>query len=110
MPDGLQRLVALVLALASTPLVVALSVMIRLESRGSPIYRSTRVGHGGRTFRLAKLRTMTDRGGTVWSAISVADDPRVTRVGRFLRRLRLDELPQLWNVVRGDMRLVGPRP
>jgi lipopolysaccharide/colanic/teichoic acid biosynthesis glycosyltransferase len=110
MPDGLQRVTAFVLAIASAPLVLALAVVVWIDSRGSPLYLSPRVGEGGRTFRLAKLRTMGNHDAAGWPAISLADDRRVTHVGRALRRWRLDELPQLWNVVRGEMRLVGPRP
>jgi lipopolysaccharide/colanic/teichoic acid biosynthesis glycosyltransferase len=108
-PDWLQRLVALVLALATTPLLGALAAAVRLDSPGSAFYIARRVGEGGRIFGLLKLRTMrqgSDRG----PGISLADDPRVTRIGRILRGVRLDELPQLWNVARGEMRLVGPRP
>ena len=92
------------------PLLLAIAALVRLDSPGPALFRQQRVGKDGRLFWILKFRSMvTDqRPGT--ANVSAADDPRVTRVGRFLRRLYLDELPQLINVVRGDMSLVGPRP
>jgi lipopolysaccharide/colanic/teichoic acid biosynthesis glycosyltransferase len=98
------------LAVAS-PLLAAAAIAIKLEDRGPVLYRQTRVGKGGEDFELLKLRTMTvgaERQGAGYAVN--AGDPRITRVGRALRRLSLDELPQLWNVLRGDMSIVGPRP
>jgi lipopolysaccharide/colanic/teichoic acid biosynthesis glycosyltransferase len=84
---------------------------VKLNSPGPVHYSQIRLGRGGRPFRIYKLRTMTHRAesatGPVWARV---DDPRVTRVGRWLRDTHLDELPQLWNVIRGDMSLIGPRP
>jgi lipopolysaccharide/colanic/teichoic acid biosynthesis glycosyltransferase len=96
-------------ALAATaPLLVVLMAAIRATSPGPACFRQTRIGRDGRPFTLWKLRTMrADAGGP---PLTVGDDPRITAIGRWLRRTRLDELPQLWNVVRGDMSLVGPRP
>jgi lipopolysaccharide/colanic/teichoic acid biosynthesis glycosyltransferase len=98
-------------AIISAPVVALIALAIRLESRGSPIYRQQRVGREGRTFEIYKLRTMVKgaefKGAGL--AINVGDD-RVTRVGQLLRRYSLDELPNLWNVVRGEMSIVGPRP
>ena len=92
------------------PLIVVLAILIRLDSPGGALFISDRVGSGGAPFRLVKLRTMRVGAATAGPGISVHADARVTRIGRFLRRVRLDEFPQLWNVIRGDMLLVGPRP
>jgi lipopolysaccharide/colanic/teichoic acid biosynthesis glycosyltransferase len=101
---------AVALALAS-PVLAAAAVAIKLEDRGPVLYRQRRVGQGGREFELLKLRTMVVGAETQGAGWAVnRGDPRITRVGRFLRRLSLDELPQLWNVVRGEMSLIGPRP
>jgi lipopolysaccharide/colanic/teichoic acid biosynthesis glycosyltransferase len=109
-PDPIQRLTGLVGAIVTFPLVAALALAVRIESPGPAIYPAERVGEGGRTFRCRKLRTMTWAGLDAGSGVTVAADPRLTRLGRLLRRYRLDELPQLWNVAAGEMRLVGPRP
>jgi lipopolysaccharide/colanic/teichoic acid biosynthesis glycosyltransferase len=99
---------ALILA---APVMVAAMLAIRMESRGHPIYRQRRVGKDGRPFDLLKLRTMVDGAEHIGAGLAInANDPRVTRVGALLRRTSLDELPNLLNVVRGDMSLVGPRP
>ncbi len=101
---------ALGLALAS-PVLVAAAVAIKLEDRGPVLYRQTRVGKDGRDFELLKLRTMVVGAETLGAGAAVNEgDPRITRVGELLRKLSLDELPQLWNVLRGDMSLIGPRP
>jgi lipopolysaccharide/colanic/teichoic acid biosynthesis glycosyltransferase len=108
----LRDLVGAAVALAAaSPFLVAAAVAIKLEDRGPVLYRQRRVGQGGREFELLKLRTMVvgaETRGAGWAVNR--GDPRITRVGRVLRRLSLDELPQLWNVVRGEMSLVGPRP
>jgi lipopolysaccharide/colanic/teichoic acid biosynthesis glycosyltransferase len=99
-----------VLALASPALGLA-ALAIKLEDGGPVLYRQRRVGLRGEEFELVKLRTMVVGAETRGAGWAVNEgDPRITRVGRLLRRLSLDELPQLWNVVRGDMSLVGPRP
>ena len=111
---------ALILAFLS-PLLAVLVIMVRLDSKGPGFFRQTRVGQDGTPFRIYKLRTMTvtaehdrasllDRNEGSGPLFKLHDDPRVTRVGSFLRRTSLDELPQLLNVVRGEMSLVGPRP
>ncbi len=110
MPDPLQRLIAGISAVATLPLLAILAIAIRLDSPGPILFRSTRIGEGGRPFGCLKLRTMHWDPAATGPAISVLDDARLTRVGRRLRRYRLDELPQLWNVAAGKMRLVGPRP
>ena len=103
-------LAALILVLVS-PLLALAAVWIRLDSRGPVIYRQRRVGLGGREFELLKLRTMVAGSDPVGVGTVVGrDDPRVTRPGRFLRRTSLDEVPNLINVLRGEMALVGPRP
>jgi lipopolysaccharide/colanic/teichoic acid biosynthesis glycosyltransferase len=95
------------LSLAAVPLLV-LMLAVRLTSPGPALFRQERLGQGGRPFRLVKLRSMrVDGTGPEYTA---ADDPRITRLGRFLRTTSLDELPQLWHVLRGEMTLVGPRP
>ena len=95
----------------STPLLAAAAAAIKLEDRGPVFYRQRRVGLHGNEFELLKLRTMEVGAETRGAGFAVnAGDPRITRAGRLLRRLSLDELPQLWNVVRGDMSLIGPRP
>ena len=112
--QGLPRaadvvIAGLALALVS-PLLALAAIAIRLESRGPILYRQRRVGKGGEVFELFKLRTMRQGADPVGVGTAVtADDPRVTRVGRLLRRFSLDELPNLINVLRGDMRIVGPR-
>jgi lipopolysaccharide/colanic/teichoic acid biosynthesis glycosyltransferase len=101
---------ALGLALAS-PALAAAAVAIKLEDGGPVLSRPARVGLHGREFHLLKLRTMVVGAETQGAGWAVdRGDPRITRVGRVLRRLSLDELPQLWNVLRGDMSLIGPRP
>jgi lipopolysaccharide/colanic/teichoic acid biosynthesis glycosyltransferase len=89
---------------------LAISLWIKCDSRGPVIYRQVRVGRHGRMFRIYKFRTMYNDVGTNGREITVGCDPRITRAGNFLRRYKLDELPQLFNVIAGDMSLVGPRP
>ena len=108
---ALDLLVAsLVLALAS-PLLAAAALLIKLESRGPVFYRQRRVGRGGAPFELWKLRTMVPGAEAMGAGIYVVEgDSRITRVGRRLRRFSLDELPNLVNVLKGEMAIVGPRP
>jgi lipopolysaccharide/colanic/teichoic acid biosynthesis glycosyltransferase len=100
--------VSAVLLVLALPALLAIAVAVKLSSRGPLLYRQARVGQGGRPFTLVKFRSMTT--GTAGPQVTAPDDPRITRVGAFLRRTSLDELPQLWHVLRGDMTLVGPRP
>jgi lipopolysaccharide/colanic/teichoic acid biosynthesis glycosyltransferase len=111
----LKRLFDLVLGaigtVLSAPVVAVLAAAIRVESPGHPIYRQTRVGKDGREFEIYKLRTMVSGAESVGAGLAIQEgDERITRVGEFLRRYSLDELPNLWNVVRGEMSVVGPRP
>ncbi|HEY2292467.1 MAG TPA: sugar transferase [Thermoanaerobaculia bacterium] len=106
----LDVLVASVGLIAALPFMLLVALAVRLDSPGPVFFRQERVGRGGRPFTLWKFRSMrtdAEAGGARWA---VAGDPRITRVGRFIRKTRLDELPQLWNVLNGDMSLVGPRP
>jgi lipopolysaccharide/colanic/teichoic acid biosynthesis glycosyltransferase len=104
-------LIAGLLLVVTSPLLLAVVVAIRLESRGPAFYRQRRVGKDGVPFELWKLRTMVPGAEEMGAGIYVLEgDPRITRVGRILRRLSLDELPNLINVLRGDMAIVGPRP
>ena len=100
-----------VLLVLSAPAMLAAMLAIRLESPGHPIYRQRRIGKDGRPFDMLKLRTMVDGAEHIGAGLAIdEDDPRITRVGAFLRRTSLDELPNLLNVVRGEMSFVGPRP
>jgi len=95
----------------TSPLLALSALAVRLEDRGPVLYRQTRVGKDGVDFELLKLRTMVVGAEKLGAGFAVdKGDPRITRSGRVLRKLSLDELPQLWNVVRGDMSLIGPRP
>jgi lipopolysaccharide/colanic/teichoic acid biosynthesis glycosyltransferase len=98
-------------AIVTAPLVAALAAAIRLESPGHPIYTQTRVGKDGELFSIFKLRTMVRGAEFTGAGLAIQEgDDRITRLGAFLRRYSLDELPNLWNVVRGEMSIVGPRP
>ncbi len=116
-----DRVVGLLMLLAVAPLLMVTAVLVKLTSRGPVLFRQTRVGRGGEQFQMLKFRTMVvdaearkadlhalNEGNKV--LFKLRDDPRVTKVGRYLRRFSIDELPQLVNVLRGDMSLVGPRP
>jgi lipopolysaccharide/colanic/teichoic acid biosynthesis glycosyltransferase len=108
---ALDLTIAVPTAILTAPVVGALALAIKLDSRGPVLYRQVRVGLDGRHFRICKLRTMIVGAEFMGAGLAVdEDDDRITRVGRFLRRYSLDELTNLWNVVSGDMAIVGPRP
>lgn len=103
-------LVALIGAILSLPIVVITAALVKLESRGPVFYKQERVGRNGRTFVLMKFRSMrvdAEKAGPVWAS---KGDVRTTRVGRIIRKIRVDEIPQFWNILRGEMSFVGPRP
>jgi lipopolysaccharide/colanic/teichoic acid biosynthesis glycosyltransferase len=103
--------IASIISIVSAPLTGLLALAVRLESPGHPIYRQTRVGKGGRAFEIYKLRTMVRGAEFTGAGLAIQEgDDRITRVGALLRRYSLDELPNLWNVLRGEMSIVGPRP
>ena len=108
--NGVHRLVALVGAILSLPIVLVTVILIKLDSRGPVFYRQERVGKNGKTFVLTKFRSMrvdAEASGPVWAS---KDDDRTTRVGKIIRKIRVDEIPQFWNILRGEMSFVGPRP
>jgi lipopolysaccharide/colanic/teichoic acid biosynthesis glycosyltransferase len=103
--------VGLIGSVLTAPLVAMAALAVRLESAGDPIYTQVRVGRDGTQFRIFKLRTMVHGAEFTGARLAInAGDDRVTRVGALLRRYSLDELPNLWNVLRGDMSVIGPRP
>ncbi|CAN5804949.1 MAG: TIGR03013 family PEP-CTERM/XrtA system glycosyltransferase [Pyrinomonadaceae bacterium] len=105
-----HRVLALMGAILSLPIVVVTAILIKLDSKGPVFYRQERVGEHGRPFTLLKFRSMkvdAEEGGPVWAS---KDDNRTTRLGRIIRKSRIDEIPQFWNVLRGEMNFVGPRP
>jgi sugar transferase (PEP-CTERM system associated) len=106
----IHRLVALIGAILSLPIAIVTAVLIKLDSRGPILYKQERVGKNGRPFTLMKFRSMrtdAEKDGPVWAS---SGDDRTTRVGRIIRKIRVDEIPQFWNILRGDMNFVGPRP
>jgi exopolysaccharide biosynthesis polyprenyl glycosylphosphotransferase len=120
MKRGMDIAASAFLLVATAPLMALIALAIKLDSRGPVLFRQVRVGHEGRPFRLAKFRTMVVDADHMTEELMaksadpnwlhIEDDPRVTRLGLLLRRSSLDELPQLWNVLRGEMSMVGPRP
>jgi lipopolysaccharide/colanic/teichoic acid biosynthesis glycosyltransferase len=107
----LDLVLGAVLGVLTLPMLIVIAVAIRLESRGRVLFRQERIGRGGRPFQIVKFRTLAAAPPASPADYLIAEsDPRITRVGAFLRRWSLDELPQLWNIVRGDMSIVGPRP
>ena len=106
----MNRTVALIGALLSLPVAIITALLVKLDSRGPVLYKQERVGKNGRTFTLMKFRSMrvdAEKDGPVWAK---TDDERMTRFGRIIRKIRIDEIPQFWNILRGDMNFIGPRP
>ncbi|WP_369019438.1 sugar transferase [Thermatribacter velox] len=109
--EAFDRIISCILLLLLSPLFAVLALLIRLDSPGPVFYRQVRVGKDGKIFTLCKFRTMVpDAERETGAVLAQKNDPRITRIGRILRKTRLDELPQLWNVLRGEMSLIGPRP
>jgi len=110
----MKRTLDLVVAIAGlallSPLLIVLAIAIYLQDYYSPFYIASRVGRGEKPFRMVKFRSMVVRADTSGVDSTAGDDPRITSLGKFIRRFKLDEIPQLWNVLRGEMSLVGPRP
>lgn len=105
--DFISSFIGLVLL---SPLLIFISIWIRRDSKGPVFYRGLRVGKNGQPLRIFKFRTMVENADKIGGPSSPEDDPRITRTGKFLRKYKLDELPQLMNVLKGEMSLVGPRP
>ena len=106
----IHRIIALLGAILSLPIAILTALLIRIDSRGPILYKQERVGRNGRTFTLMKFRSMrvdAEKDGPVWAS---SGDDRMTRVGRIIRKIRVDEIPQFWSILRGDMNFVGPRP
>jgi lipopolysaccharide/colanic/teichoic acid biosynthesis glycosyltransferase len=111
MSRAFDVLIASLLLVVTSPLLLAALIAIRLESKGSPIYKQLRIGKDGQPFELLKLRTMVTGAEHIGAGLAINEgDPRITRVGAILRRFSLDELPNLFNVLRGELAIVGPRP
>ena len=107
----LEAIIASILFILLIPVMVVLAIVIKCDSRGRIFYTQERIGKDGRKFTIMKFRTMVENAESVTGAVYAADnDPRITKIGRFLRKWRLDEIPQLVNVIKGDMGLIGPRP
>lgn len=109
----LDKVAAFFALLLLSPLLIVIGVLIRLESKGPIIFKQNRIGQAGRRFTMYKFRSMTDKHPTPPSAstdMTRTDDDRITRIGRFIRKTRIDELPQLFNILKGDMSWIGPRP
>ena len=106
----LDVIFAMIGLLLLAPLMMVLAILIKLDSAGPVFYRGVRAGKGGNPFKMLKFRTMVINADKIGGPSTSDDDPRVTRVGQFLRKYKLDELPQLISVLKGDMSLVGPRP
>lgn len=103
-------IVSVPLLVVSAPLILIVGILIRFDSTGPVIYSQKRLGVDGRVFTIYKLRTMREDAESAGASYATENDPRITRIGRLLRKTRIDEIPQLLNVILGDMSLIGPRP
>ena len=110
MRDFIDKLLALIIIILVSPLLLLIALAICIDSPGNPLYRAGRIGKDGRPFGMWKFRTMVKNASKLGPAVTGNQDPRVLRIGVFLRRAKLDELPQFFNVLLGDMSLIGPRP
>jgi lipopolysaccharide/colanic/teichoic acid biosynthesis glycosyltransferase len=108
--ENFDIVLAVFVIILLSPMILLIAVLIKLESKGPVIYRHERVGKWGKPFKMWKFRTMVQDADQVGPGLTAKNDPRITKFGGFLRRASLDELPQLYNVLRGEMSIVGPRP
>lgn len=105
-----DSIISLIALLVLSPILLFIAIVVRIDSKGEMVFKQLRIGKDGKPYNMYKFRTMISNAQNMGTGVySFADDPRITKVGRFLRKTSLDELPQLWNVVKGDMALVGPR-
>lgn len=105
-----DTLLAVIMLLVLLPILLIISLAIVIDSRGGVIFKQLRIGKNGKPYAMLKFRTMVPNAQNMGTGVySFKDDPRITKVGRFLRKTSLDELPQLWNIIRGDMAFIGPR-
>lgn len=110
MPRWVEIILSILILFLLSPLFVFIAVLIKLDSSGPVFYLAKRVGYEGHIFKMYKFRTMVNNASKIGPPITTQQDHRITRVGRFLRAMKLDEFPQFLNVLKGEMRLVGPRP
>jgi lipopolysaccharide/colanic/teichoic acid biosynthesis glycosyltransferase len=110
MKRALDVVVAVVGLMLLSPILLLVCVLVKVDSRGPVFFRQERIGRGFKPFRIYKFRSMVQDAPQMGSLITCGDDPRITRIGKFLRKTKIDELPQLINVLKGEMSLVGPRP
>ncbi len=110
MKRAFDLVVATLGVMALSPLLLLIALLIKLDSRGPILFKQERIGKGFRPFAIYKFRTMVENAAKLGSPITCGDDPRITRLGKYLRAAKLDELPQLVNILKGDMSFVGPRP